>query len=94
MKARRALRVLRDPRRGVKRLDRFLAPILGRDDFTRFIVLSRSRTGSNLLASLLNSHPHAFVEGGDVLARLDGFVPQEKLPRRACSDASECAPSC
>jgi len=43
----------------------------GRSDFTRFILLSRSRTGSNMLTSLLNSHPHVRAEG-EILRRLQG----------------------
>jgi len=31
--------------------------LAGHRDYTRFIILGRSRTGSNLLRSLLNSHP-------------------------------------
>ena len=32
-------------------------------DYTRMIILSRSRTGSNLLMSLLNSHPKVHIHG-------------------------------
>jgi LPS sulfotransferase NodH len=35
----------------------------GRQDYTRFIVLGRSRTGSNFLRGLLNSHPQVVVYG-------------------------------
>jgi LPS sulfotransferase NodH len=35
----------------------------GRDDSTRFIVLARSRTGSNLVIHSLMSHPHALACG-------------------------------
>lgn len=50
---------------------RLAVTLWGRADFTRFILLSRSRTGSNMLASLLNSHPHVQVDG-EVLRRLAG----------------------
>jgi LPS sulfotransferase NodH len=35
----------------------------GHSDFTRFIILGRSRTGSNFLRSLLGSHPGVIVYG-------------------------------
>jgi len=44
---------------------------LKHEDYTRFIVLSRSRTGSNLLTSLLNSHRNIDAEG-EALRRLHG----------------------
>jgi LPS sulfotransferase NodH len=48
-----------------------LLSAVGHADFTKFIVLSRSRTGSNLLLSLLNSHPEIIAEH-EILAELDG----------------------
>lgn len=78
MSGRRLIRALREPRRAWKRLDRWLAPIYGHRDFTRFIILSRSRTGSNLLASLLNSHPQVAVDG-EILGRLEGRDPARVL---------------
>jgi LPS sulfotransferase NodH len=39
--------------------------------FKRFIVLSRSRTGSNMLVSFLNSHPNILVNG-EILGTLSG----------------------
>lgn len=78
MTGRRAVRAIREPRRALNRLDRLLAPLYGHRDFTRFIILSRSRTGSNLLASLLNSHPNVVVDG-EILGRLDGRDPRRVL---------------
>jgi LPS sulfotransferase NodH len=40
-----------------------LGLVAGHEDYTRFIILGRSRTGSNLLRGLLNSHPGAVVFG-------------------------------
>ncbi|MGB9498505.1 MAG: hypothetical protein ACKVE4_01885 [Dissulfuribacterales bacterium] len=40
----------------------------GHTNFRRFIVLSRSRTGSNLLISFLNSHPKYYE---DLVAHLE-----------------------
>lgn len=59
-------------RRKIERMQRdaslFLRGVLqsaglmhGRTDYTRFIILARSRTGSNLLWGLLDSHPNALV---------------------------------
>lgn len=44
---------------------------VGHSKFKRFVVLSRSRTGSNMLISLLNSHPNINVEG-EIFGRLNG----------------------
>lgn len=35
----------------------------GKNDYNKFIILCRSRVGSNLLISYLNSHPAIFVQG-------------------------------
>lgn len=48
-----------------------LLRIAGDNQYKRFIVLSRSRTGSNLLISLLNSHPHIHTEG-EIFRNLNG----------------------
>jgi LPS sulfotransferase NodH len=37
--------------------------IKSNDNLTKFIILSRSRSGSNLLVSLLDSHPNIYVRG-------------------------------
>ncbi len=52
----------------------------GHRDYVQFIVLTRSRTGSNLLLSFLNSHPHIFCEG-EIFAKLKGADPLSKLRR-------------
>ncbi len=54
-----------------------LTPI-GHRDFRRFVVLSRSRTGSNLLISMLSSHPRIHAKG-ELLRRLDGRDPARVL---------------
>ncbi len=62
--------------------------LFGHEDYVRFMVLTRSRTGSNLLLSFLNGHPHIFSEGEvfarvgrrDQLARLDSVYGRQ--PRR------------
>jgi LPS sulfotransferase NodH len=47
------------------------AHVSGHLNFRRFIVLTRSRTGSNMLISFLNSHPHIYAEG-EIFNRLHG----------------------
>lgn len=44
---------------------------IGHTDYRRFVVLSRSRTGSNLLISFLDSHPNIRAQG-EILRKLDG----------------------
>lgn len=55
-----------------------LLGLFGHRDFVPFIVLTRSRTGSNLLLSFLNGHPNVFCEG-EIFARLDGADPLVRL---------------
>jgi LPS sulfotransferase NodH len=48
----------------------------GNNDYTKAIILSRSRTGSNLLKSLLNSHPGIYFYG-EVFRSLQSKDPRE-----------------
>jgi LPS sulfotransferase NodH len=52
--------------------------VFGHERYVRFIVLTRSRTGSNLLLSFLNSHPNVFSDG-EIFARLHGKDPLTRL---------------
>jgi len=52
--------------------------VAGHRNYVKFIVLTRSRTGSNLLLSFLNSHPNVFSEG-EIFARLHGTDPLRRL---------------
>lgn len=47
-------------------------------NFKRFIVLSRSRTGSNLLVSYLSNHPNIAVSG-EIFAKLNGRKAEDVL---------------
>jgi LPS sulfotransferase NodH len=47
----------------VRRLARQLGLWGGHDDYRRFIILGRGRTGSNFLRGLLNSHPQVITFG-------------------------------
>lgn len=53
---------------------------LGRTRFCRFVVLSRSRTGSTLLVAFLNSHPNIRTDG-EIFRRLRGRDHREVLGR-------------
>ncbi len=74
------------PARYVHALERRLARwhygvrrrLAGQHDFRPFIVLSRSRTGSNLLASWLADHPAVHMEG-EILNHLHGRDPAAVL---------------
>jgi LPS sulfotransferase NodH len=52
--------------------------VFGHTDYVRFIILTRSRTGSTLLRSYLNSHRNIFVEG-EIFGRLRGRDPLAQL---------------
>lgn len=54
--------------------------LFGHTDFVPFIVLTRSRTGSNLLLSFLNAHRNVYAES-EIFARLDGVDPLARLKR-------------
>lgn len=71
---------INDPKKASKYLSCKMLGFVGHSDFTRFIVLSRSRTGSNLLISLLNSHPNIFCEN-EVFAKLNGRNHEDILAR-------------
>ena len=40
-----------------------LGCLLGHRNYRRFIILTRGRTGSNMLLQMLNSHPNVYTEG-------------------------------
>jgi LPS sulfotransferase NodH len=63
--------------------DRFIYKILsafGTSEYKKFIVLSRSRTGSTMLISLLNSHPNICAEG-EIFSKLNGRRSQDVLAK-------------
>ncbi len=51
-------KVIRHPDKAFRELSYRFLSIFGHSDFKHFILLSRSRTGSNMLVSYLNSHPN------------------------------------
>lgn len=60
-----------NPHRALSILSYQLSKPFGNSDYQKFMVLTRSRTGSNLLISLLNSHPLIHAEY-EVFARIRG----------------------
>ena len=78
------LKAIRDPGRAWKKLGYYWWPtVLGHTDFTPFIVLARSRTGSNLLITLLESHPHIRADG-EILHSLEGRDGADVLAKTFC----------
>ena len=66
-----ALKAFRHPRKAAYLASYSALSIVGHRDFVRFIVLARSRTGSNLVISSLNSHPQVRCDG-EILNKLNG----------------------
>lgn len=50
--------------------------LFGGRHYTKFIIITRSRTGSNFLVSLLNAHPQVEA-GGELFAQLKGRTTQQ-----------------
>ena len=69
---------IQDPHRAWKRASNPIRALIGHGDYAKFIVLSTARTGSNLLLSLLESHPQIYVRG-EILAKLEGRDPVRVL---------------
>lgn len=59
----RLLRAIKNPKKTVTLLTHELRKLTGHRDYIPFIVLTRSRTGSNLLISFLDSHPNVHARG-------------------------------
>ncbi|MBN1630803.1 MAG: sulfotransferase [Thermoleophilia bacterium] len=70
----------KDPRRAWAEVRYRLLRVAGSTDYRRFIVLSRARTGSKLLMSLLRSHPQIRADG-EVFSRLKGRDLQTLLAK-------------
>lgn len=64
-------KALENPKRAKDFILIYLGRIFGHYHYKKFIVLTRSRTGSNLLIGMLNSHPSIYAKQG-IFGRLDG----------------------
>ena len=74
---------LRNPKTAVRHLALYLGKYTGNRGYRKFIVLARSRTGSNLLISILNS-PWSIVARGEIFSRLNGRTPETSLANVFC----------
>jgi len=54
---------LKNPKKALMFLKHRIFSFWGTSDFVPFVIMGRSRTGSNLLISYLNKHPNIFCEG-------------------------------
>ena len=64
-------KAMRNPNRAIKELKYKIFRPFGNQDYKRFIVLGRSRTGSSLLLQFLNSHPHIYALD-EIFSKLNG----------------------
>lgn len=55
-------KILQDPVYALKMLRIRTGKIFGGDKYRKFLMLTRNRTGSNMLVSMLNSHPAVYAE--------------------------------
>jgi LPS sulfotransferase NodH len=82
-------KAVRHPRLALSRAQFVVASALGHRDYRAFVVLGHARTGSNMLVSMLNSHPNV-VARGEVFANADpatltstvGHFYSQRMPRR------------
>lgn len=73
-------KALKDPHRSAKIIEHNLLRLIGHHNYKRFIVIARSRTGSNLLISYLDSHPNIHADR-EVFAKLNGRDYKSVLSR-------------
>ena len=74
------VRGLKNPKTTVGLISHKLLATVGHKEFRRFIVLSRSRTGSNMLISFLNSHPNIHAQG-EIFSKLSGRNHKDVLAK-------------
>ena len=61
--------------------------LFGHSNFKKFIILGRSRTGSNLLVSYLSSHPN-IICSTEIFGRVGAFSEEERLSSFFCKKKS------
>jgi LPS sulfotransferase NodH len=71
-------KALRNPGKGASILSKKILKGIGHRNYRHFIVLTRSRTGSNMVSSLLNSHPNIDVQG-EIFSKLNGQTYKDVL---------------
>lgn len=57
-----------------------LHSLFGHQEYRKFIVLTQGRSGSNMLISMLNSHPAIYAKG-EIFQRLDGRSVEQILEK-------------
>lgn len=62
---------LNNPKKALEEVNYQLLSLVGSYQYRRFIVLTRSRTGSNMLISLINSHPQLRADR-EIFSKLNG----------------------
>ena len=67
----------KDPKKALKVASIKALSVAGNKDYEKFIILTKARSGSNLLVSFLNSHPNVYCEG-EVFWKLEGR-PYEQI---------------
>ena len=68
---RNIVKAIQNPKKIISMIKYRIMKFFGNDDYKRIMVLTRSRTGSNYLLSLLNSHPNIYIQG-ELLDELKG----------------------
>lgn len=64
-------KAVRNPGKAFNIIGKNILRCLGNRNYRHFILLTRSRTGSNMLSSLLKNHPNIDVHG-EIFSRLEG----------------------
>jgi LPS sulfotransferase NodH len=85
-------KAVRHPIRAASEAGFLIASAAGQRDYVPFIVLAHARTGSNMLLSMLRSHPRLYVQG-EVFAQVEPDVIhatvvrtfRRRLPRRVAA---------
>ncbi len=74
------VRGIRNPKKAITVVTHRLLATVSHDKSRRFIVLSRSRTGSSMLISFLNSHRNIHADG-EIFSKLSGRHYEDVLAR-------------
>ena len=64
-------RIISEPSKAIKAVLHFVLSLFGHHNYVPFVILTRSRTGSNMLVQYLNSHPSVFCSY-ELFAKLQG----------------------
>lgn len=76
-------KILQNPKRAYEVLIFHSGKVYGHRDYKKFFVLTRSRTGSNMLIKMLNSHPEIHARS-EILSRLNGRSIEGIIKKQFC----------